>query len=848
MGIRSAIIVIIIFCTSTVSIRAQSDSIYSYKNKNTFREIQKPTFGVGTGMISFYGDVSNKNLNSPLVNRFAYNLFISNPINSYLDLNFYVLFGKMSASERSELRNTNFQSDIKSAGFFISYNFSNFLNKKNAIEPYISLGIENFEFLSKSDMYDSQGNFYNYWSDGSIRDIAQNSPNANNSTIIRRDYTYETDIREANQDGFGKYKEASFAIPLGIGAKMKLSDRVTFKIGPTIHLTFTDLIDGVSNESINERKGNKKNDNFLMTSFSLSYDLNLKNKLPNEFQDNIDDEYKNVDFLAIFNDDHDNDGVRDFIDKCPNTPANVEVDKFGCPIDDDQDGVPNHKDDELETRKEALVMTNGIELTDDLIEQMYRAYLGYIEPLEHTVAIKPKKEVIYSVEIGVYEDGKISEDVMNQMLNLPNVESVSIKGKKTAYITGEFKNPENAERTKNMLVELGLKDAQVVEIKKTNNGTKIIELEKPVKQTNQKKELKPTLKPENKNEEYKNYASEILTINSNTVAPAPIDEKPENRVMLGAYTKGIPPNLINKFLKIPEIKPDKVNDSITVYALGKYNNDLERAIYKKTEMINSGIKDAVLVKYKDGKYIPVTQQEIDMISQKSAISKIPSKYASSLNKPIGSSDLDIKQYEDESFTMFDPKNTIVFRVQLGAYKKRLSQNIFKGISGVLELTTEQKLTKYLSGSFTSYYDAASHKVEMVMKGFEDAFIVAYKNGNRVSLNSVGAHNVTNENLNENKAINAINKSLISYKIEIGTYKGDLPAEAIKKLGPLALELEKKVTMEGLKRYTIGDFKDYMSALIYKNQISKKYGMPEIKITSFFKDEVIPLQEALDLTE
>lgn len=847
MGIRSAIIILSIFFSTPHLLRAQSDSSYSHKNKVSFREIQKPTIAIGTGMITFVGDISSNSLNSPLANKFSYNLSFSKPINSFLDLNLYVLFGRLTANERTDYRNLNLQSDIKSAGFYLSYNFNHFLNKQRIIEPYILIGLENFEFLSKSDMYDANGSRYNYWTDGSIRNIDQKNPNSKDAIIIRRDYTYETDIREANIDGLGKYKESSFAIPLGIGAKLKLSDQVTFKLGQTIHLSFTDLIDGVTANSLNNRKGNKRNDNFLITSFSLSYDLVIKNKLLNEIED-VDDEYKNIDFLAIYNDDEDNDGVRDFIDKCPGTPSSVKVDKFGCPIDDDLDGVPNHKDEELETTKDAIVMTNGIELTDELIEQMYRAYLGYIEPLEHTLAVKPKKDIIYSVEIGVYKDGKISEDVMNQILNLPDLSSVALQDKNIAYITGEFKNPANAEKTKKMLIDLGLKDAKVVEIKKTNNGTKIIEIEKPAVAVNKKKEVKQNIKTDTKTEEYKNYAAEILNTNKTETVTSAVSTNEEYRVMLGAYTKGIPPNLINKFLKIPEIKPEKINDSITVYSIGKYNNDLERAIYKKTEMLNSGIQDAVLVKYKNGKYIPVTQEEMDISTQKAGISKIPSKYTSSLNKPIGSEDLDIKQYADESFTKFDPKNTIVFRVQLGAYKKRLSQNIFKGISGVLELTTEQKLTKYLSGSYTNYYDAASHKVDMVMKGFEDAFIVAYKNGDRVSLNSVGAHNVTNENLNENRVINTINKSLISYKIEIGTYKGDLPAEVIKKLGPLALELEKKVTMEGTKRYTIGDFKDYMSALIYKNQMSKKYGMPEIKITSFFKDEIIPIQEALDLTE
>jgi len=42
--------------------------------------------------------------------------------------------------------------------------------------------------------------------------------------------------------------------------------------------------------------------------------------------------------------DSDGDGVTDDVDQCPNTPANVAVDKQGCPLDADGDGVPDYKD------------------------------------------------------------------------------------------------------------------------------------------------------------------------------------------------------------------------------------------------------------------------------------------------------------------------------------------------------------------------------------------------------------------------------------------------------------------------------------------------------------------------
>lgn len=49
--------------------------------------------------------------------------------------------------------------------------------------------------------------------------------------------------------------------------------------------------------------------------------------------------------FAFGRQDSDGDGVRDGKDECPDTPAGVQVDEKGCPLDRDGDGVPDYKDD-----------------------------------------------------------------------------------------------------------------------------------------------------------------------------------------------------------------------------------------------------------------------------------------------------------------------------------------------------------------------------------------------------------------------------------------------------------------------------------------------------------------------
>lgn len=61
--------------------------------------------------------------------------------------------------------------------------------------------------------------------------------------------------------------------------------------------------------------------------------------------------------------DTDGDGVADEADKCPSTPAGVQVDEAGCPLDDDADGVPNYLDKCPTTAEGVVVDDNGCEKT-----------------------------------------------------------------------------------------------------------------------------------------------------------------------------------------------------------------------------------------------------------------------------------------------------------------------------------------------------------------------------------------------------------------------------------------------------------------------------------------------------
>lgn len=663
-------------------------------------EIFKPTLGLGVGNLSFFGDVYKKHFQPPSVSRFAYELNISQPLNNCLQFNFYVMFGKLGADERIGIRNENFESTIRLGGAQLMYDFSNFFNKKGSIRPYILTGIEGFEFLTKTDLKDKYGNTYYYWSDGSIKNMPQGSPGSQNAVNLVRDYTYETDVRELNKDGFGKYQERSWAIPVGAGFTMDIGERIKFRCGATMHFTFTNHIEYHS--STIPISSNTPKDKFMMASASIHYDLVVKKK-NKEFPNLEDNHYDGVDFLAIDKGDEDGDGVLDWDDKCHGTPAGVKVDANGCPLDDDKDWIPDYRDDELPTPAGMFANGRGVGVTDQMAQYWY--------------------DVFYDTTGGL------------RFARIVNIDSI--------------------ERLK--------------------------------------KGAEPLL--ENK----------IFTVE------------------LARYKGGIPSDEMAYLLSIGDVKSFTTGDETVVYAAGEYK-DVRVATKRKDEFVSEGLKSARVGYFKGNNYFSLTDAEL-----KAETDLANTKYG---NGEIASSGA--------------AKGQVVYRVQLGAYKNKLSPSMFKKVGDVIEMKTADGFYRYASGLHKTLNSAASHRAELVLEGYTDAFITAYKNGKRIPLSEAGAtydDKKYKEDISEkHTAASAVDASLVSFSIQIGLFK-TVDSNFEEKLKKLKDVSKIAVGKESI-RYTVGNFKDYNEANKYKKSIAEDF--PGAFVVGVFNGEIISAQEAAEI--
>ncbi len=174
-----------------------------------------------------------------------------------------------------------------------------------------------------------------------------------------------SDLDGTEQNNKGKYGDAGdnndyirqAYIPVGVGVKFKLSDRVAFDLGYDAKFIDGDNFDGVY------AKGTSK-DKFSVVRAGLEFSLGAKSKPDLNWVNPIAmmyDELKdptlrqevealkgrvtNVEqAVEDLKKDSDGDGVADHLDKCPNSPAGAKVDGSGCELDTDGDGVPDWKD------------------------------------------------------------------------------------------------------------------------------------------------------------------------------------------------------------------------------------------------------------------------------------------------------------------------------------------------------------------------------------------------------------------------------------------------------------------------------------------------------------------------
>ena len=237
-------------------------------------------------------------------------------------------------------------------------------------------------------------------------------------------------------------------IPVGLGAKFRLTESINFDLGWTISFVDNDQFDGYARGS-----NDKYNYGYAGLEFALgkgkqlaffsptaaTYDEAIAAKnIANGLKSDLNaQKAENVMLRSEMNDllkDSDGDGVADKLDKCPNTPAGIVVDGSGCPLK-----VPTLQVTErvIITEADRKVVADAISnLEFDLGKSAIRA--KSYATLNRVAALLIEKN--FSLKLAGHTDNTGS-DALNLRLSKDRAESVK------AYLVSQGANASRIEAT-----------------------------------------------------------------------------------------------------------------------------------------------------------------------------------------------------------------------------------------------------------------------------------------------------------------------------------------------------------------------------------------------------------------
>lgn len=335
------------------------------KPRPPYYDNKLPYIYIGGGNLSLFTDDYRDGLNMYNTTnwRWGINAGLEHRTFSAVGFSLNFLYGWLSTTERSpitstdenlNLGNRNIETEIMNLDFKINVYLDNnlFINRASNWSPYLFGGVGYIlQTNHRADLKDADGNRYYYWEQGGrVMDRAFVQGEEGNAVALDIDNKFETDVEESF-DG-SKLETGALAFPFGLGLRYKFGRKFHADISATYYWSLSDHLDAY--------KGKAATDHFLYTSLGFAYHIAAKKEKPDSTQ------FDTFDFLALDQADDDGDGVINIEDLCSNTPAGAAVDASGCPLDSDNDGVPDYRDAET-SADSALVDASGVTIDPDFI-------------------------------------------------------------------------------------------------------------------------------------------------------------------------------------------------------------------------------------------------------------------------------------------------------------------------------------------------------------------------------------------------------------------------------------------------------------------------------------------------
>ncbi len=160
---------------------------------------------------------------------------------------------------------------------------------------------------------------------------------------------------------------------------------------------------------------------------------------------------------------------------------------------------------------------------------------------------------------------------------------------------------------------------------------------------------------------------------------------------------------------------------------GDKSTDKWKSKAKQSSFIKDAIKLFKLTIKHDKLYLNPYQNLVYLYQELGDINKAE-KYQKLYNKRR---DELIRSFDREEQIKMGVANEYVFRVNLGTYGEYEAPADMFDEEYLITVPINERMTAYLAGMYYSLEDAIAYQKEMIKKGYREAFIVAYKDGDKI---------------------------------------------------------------------------------------------------------------------
>ncbi len=337
--------------------------------------------------------------------------------------------------------------------------------------------------------------------------------------------------------------------------------------------------------------------------------------------------------------------------------------------------------------------------------------------------------------------------------------------------------------------------------------------------------------------------------------PIPIDNKfPEGlvyTVQIGAFKNPIPQDL---FKGISPVYGERTKLGFIRYTAGVFRSFKAGSI-ARDKIRQMGYPDAFVVPFYNGQRISVDQAnqitEKATQPQQNALLAIEVREVEAINKVevknvAATGQNNVQQTANEANSaVVKTSDDLFYTVQICVVSKAIAAGSPYDMQPLNLEKTATGLYRYTTGKYKTFAEANARKAEVNAAGVKDAFVTAYRGGQRIS--AADAQNNTavtgTQTTNTTTAPAATNTAGIVFKVQIGAYRNEVPVETTTLFFKLPSKVEYYKDADGVTIFTVGEFSNPDEARKLKDQVMAA-GLKDAFLVAYQGKEKISVDKAL----